>query len=72
MRFNSAQAQVAYSLSLAILEFMIDRYGMYNVKRVLEELGKNKSIDEAMRDGLSISYEVFQKEWQSEFEKGRG
>lgn len=72
MRLNSAQAQVAYSLSLAILEFMIERYGMYNVKRVLEELGKNKSIDEAMMDGLSISYEVFQKEWQDDFEKGRG
>lgn len=72
MGFSSAQSHVAYSVSLAIVEFMIDRYGMHNVKRVLEELGKNKSIDEAMRDGLSISYEAFQKEWQSDFEKGRG
>ncbi|MEK6678891.1 MAG: tetratricopeptide repeat protein [Nitrospirota bacterium] len=72
MGFSSAQSHVAYSVSLAIVEFMIDRYGMYNVKRVLEELGKNKTIDEAMRDGLSIPYEVFQKEWQSDFEKGRG
>ena len=72
MGFSSAQSYVAYSVSLAIVDFMVDRYGMYNVKRVLEELGKNKSVEEAMRDGLSISYEVFQKEWQSEFEKGRG
>ena len=72
MGFSSSQAYVAYALSHAVVEFMIDRYGMYNVKRVLEELGKSKTIDEAMRDGLSIPYEVFQKEWQSEFEKGRG
>lgn len=72
MGFSSAQSYVAYSVSLAIVEFMIDRYGMSNVKRVLEELGKNKNIDEAMKDGLSIPYEVFQKEWQGDFEKGRG
>ncbi|MBI5181758.1 MAG: tetratricopeptide repeat protein [Nitrospirae bacterium] len=68
--FNSYQAQIAYTMSHAVVEFMIERYGMHNIKRVLEELGNNKTIEQAFSDGLTLSYEQFQKEWQENFLKG--
>ncbi len=70
MGFNSYQAQIAYTMSHAVVEFMIERYGMHNIKRVLEELGSNKTIEQAFSDGLTLSYEQFQKEWQENFSKG--
>lgn len=70
MGLNSFQAQIAYTLSHSIVEFMIERYGIYGVKRVIEELGKNKAIEQAFSDGLTLTYEQFQKEWQENFLKG--
>ena len=70
MGFSSAQSYVAYSVSLAIVEFMIDRYGMYNVKRVLEELGKNKTIDEAMRMVCQFHTRFFRRNGRAILKRG--
>ncbi len=65
MGLNASQAAIAYDESLSAVSFLIDEFGLWRLKRLLEELGQNGNIDEAMRSTLLISYEQFQLRWQS-------
>jgi tetratricopeptide (TPR) repeat protein len=63
MGFNNVQAAVAYSISLSATEYIINEFGMSAVKRILENLGENKTVGEAISSTLYLSYEDFQKNW---------
>lgn len=63
MGFNTAQAMVAYSVSLSATEYIINEFGMSAVKRILENIGQGKTLEKAISDSLYISYEDLQKNW---------
>jgi len=63
MGFNTTQAMVAYSVSLSATEYIINEFGISAVKRILENLGENKTVEEAISSTLYFSYEDFQKNW---------
>jgi tetratricopeptide (TPR) repeat protein len=65
---NSHQAQVAYLLSLSAVRHMVDSYGMYRVKSVLDELGNGADITKAISTSLSLSYEEFELGWKRALE----
>ena len=47
---------------------MVDSFGMYRVKAVLEELGKGADTGKAISSGIMISYDEFQRGWKRSLE----
>jgi tetratricopeptide (TPR) repeat protein len=68
MGLASGQAAYAYLFSLSAVRHMIDQYGMYRVKTVLEELGQGAAVGKALSAGLLISYEEFERGWKRSLE----
>lgn len=64
MGMGREQAAYAYLVSLSAVKFMIDRYGMYRVKKVIEELGRGADTARAIESGISISYEELEHAWR--------
>ena len=65
---NSFQASYAYLLSLSAVRYMVDRYGMYRVKMVLEELSSGSDANRAISSSLSLSVQEFELGWKSSLE----
>jgi len=68
MGFDGNQAGYAYLFSLSAVRHMIDKYGMYRVKSVLEELGQGADTAKALSTGLLVSYEDFERGWKRSLE----
>lgn len=65
---NGPQASYAYLLSLSAVRHMVDRYGMYRVKMVLEELSSGADPARAISSALSISPQEFERGWKNSME----
>lgn len=63
MRLNSNAAHLAYLLSLSATEYTIREFGFFSVRRVLENLGKGMTLDEAISEALYLSYDELEKSW---------
>jgi tetratricopeptide (TPR) repeat protein len=64
LQLNGAQASLAYAESFAAVKALVDRYGLFRVRQLLEDLGRQKNFAEAFSDQFMISYEAFQSDWQ--------
>jgi len=53
-----------YEQSFQLVTYLIDRYGMFRVKQLLEEFGKGKDSDEGLRNILKISIDRLEREWK--------
>jgi tetratricopeptide (TPR) repeat protein len=69
MGLGNAQAQNAYLFSLSSVRYMVDSFGMYRVKTVLEELGKGADTGKALSSGIMISYDEFERGWKQSLEQ---
>ena len=56
-----------YEQSFHLVSYMVKRYGMFRVKQVLGEFGKNQNSEEAIRNVLNISSERLEREWKTTF-----
>jgi Tfp pilus assembly protein PilF len=65
---NGPQATYAYLLSLTAVRHMVDRYGMYRVKMVLEELSAGSDPSRAIDKALLISFPEFERGWKRSLE----
>ncbi len=68
LRMEANQAKFAYLYSLSAVCYMVDTYGLYRVKSVLEELGRGADIGAAIHSGIMRSYDEFQKGWKQSVE----
>ncbi len=68
MGLNGSQAQLAYLMSLSSVKYLIDSFGLYRAKSVLEELGSGADSGKAINNGLTISYEDFDRGWKRSLE----
>jgi tetratricopeptide (TPR) repeat protein len=68
MGFNNIQAAIAYDESLSAVAFLVDEFGIWRLKMLLEELARQGNMDEAMRSALLISYDQFQSRWHASLE----
>jgi len=64
MGLDTIQAAIAYEESLSAVSFLIDEYGMWRFKMLLEDLATKGTIDAAISSTLSISYDQFQSRWE--------
>lgn len=65
---NGHQASSAYLLSLSAVRHMVDRYGMYRVKMVLEELASGADPARAINNALLIAHQDFERGWKRSLE----
>jgi tetratricopeptide (TPR) repeat protein len=68
MGLTGNQAMYAYLFSLSSVRYLIDSFGMYRVKSVLDELAANRDIRTAVNSGIMRSYEEFQQGWKRSLE----
>jgi len=68
MGLGSEQAVFAYLISLSSVRYMIDSFGMYRVKDVLEELAAGTDTDSAISKSIMLSYEEFDSNWKRSLE----
>lgn len=66
--YGGAEAGYAYLLSLSAVRHMIDDYGLYRVKIVLDELAVGADASRAIGNGLLVSYEDFEHRWKLSLE----
>lgn len=57
MRFDSSRAGLAYAESLAAVGMLRDRYGAFQLPELLRSLGRGRTMEEALREVLRMSYE---------------
>ncbi len=65
---GSKQAAIAYLFSLSSVQYMVDSFGMYRVKAVLEGLAADGDIGRAINSGMTISYEELDRGWKRSLE----
>lgn len=68
MGYSGAQASFAYLQSLSVVNHMIEDYGLYRVRTVLDELGGGSNLDRAVSNGLIVSLEEFERGWRRSLE----
>jgi len=68
MKFGSEQAVFAYLISLSSVRYMIDNFGIYRVKDVLEELAGGADTGKAISKSIMFSYEEFDSNWRRSLE----
>ncbi len=65
---GSSQAHNAYLFSLSAVRYMIDSFGVYRVRGMLDELAKGADTGGALSRGIMIPYEEFERGWKSSLE----
>jgi tetratricopeptide (TPR) repeat protein len=68
MGLNNNQASYAYLFSLSSVRYMIDTFGMYRVKSVLDELAAGADVAKAIGNGTTLSYEELDRGWKRSLE----
>ncbi|HUK57069.1 MAG TPA: tetratricopeptide repeat protein [Nitrospiria bacterium] len=63
LQLSDAQAALAYGESYAAVKTLADRYGLFRIRQLLEDLGRKKNFTEAFADAFMVSYEAFQSDW---------
>jgi tetratricopeptide (TPR) repeat protein len=68
MKYTGAQAGTAYLISLSAVRYLIDDYGLYRARIVLDHLGKGADPLRAIEDGLLLSLDEFERAWKRSLE----
>jgi tetratricopeptide (TPR) repeat protein len=68
MGLSGTQASLAYLISLSAVSHLIDRYGMYRVRMVLDDLATGADPGRAINNALLITHEEFERGWKRSLE----
>lgn len=63
MGLSSQSAQGAYLISLSATEYIIREFGLFSVRKILENIGSGMSTSEAISEALYLSYDDLEKSW---------
>jgi tetratricopeptide (TPR) repeat protein len=62
-QFPAASLSTAYLTASAATQHLLDRYSMHTVRQLMNVLMTGQSLEMAMQQKLSLSYEQFQRQW---------
>lgn len=65
---DGKQAFAAYLFSLSSVRYMIDTFGLYRVRMVLDELGAGADPGEAIDKAMMVSYDELDRGWKRSLE----
>lgn len=68
-RQDALWVSLFYQESFHLTSYLVNRYGMFNVKKMLIEFSQGKTSDEVVRNVLQISIARLEKEWRATFTK---
>jgi hypothetical protein len=54
----------AYLEARSATQLLVDSYGLHGIQQVIQLLQAGHSLDAAMQQKLSVSYEQFRKQWE--------
>jgi tetratricopeptide (TPR) repeat protein len=60
---SNKNVPIAYQESYSAVSFLIEKYGMYRMKEMLESISKGNNPDQAFRNAFSKTYSDFIREW---------
>ncbi len=63
MRLMDNDVASAYALSLSATEYIINEFGPFSVKTILEGLSEGYGLDEAISSAIYIPYDVLEESW---------
>jgi len=55
-RFSSVQAEIAYAESLSATEYLRDRYGIFEITRILQSIGSGVEPETALTNSTGMDY----------------
>ncbi len=58
-----------YQQSFHLTKYLVGRYGVFMIKKMLADFGKGKNSDEVIHSNLQISPQKLEKEWRDTFIK---
>ena len=62
-RSQATNLDLAYVESSTAVQSLVDRFGMYGIRQLMNQLQAGQSLDGAMKQKWSLPYEQFQREW---------
>ncbi len=68
---NEVQLKLAYDESYTLVNYLIRRYGRYKIKKILERLGNNETIESAIKGELNLTMAEFEKRWLNDLTAGK-
>lgn len=63
---------IAYLEASSAVQHLMDQYSMYNVRHLMTLVRTGQSLDAAMLQKLSVSYERFHRQWEQDFRSSLG
>lgn len=63
--------ELAYEESYTLANYLKKRYNLYKIKKILERLGNNETIESAFKEELNIKITEFEKRWLNELRTGK-
>lgn len=60
---SSPKVGLAYCEALSLVRFVAGRYGVYNLRRILDNIDAGDDIDGALTKAISLNAEGIEKEW---------
>jgi tetratricopeptide (TPR) repeat protein len=63
---NTNVVSLAYRESYSVVLYLIERYGLYRIKELLQDLGRGTDLNTAFSSAFSISFDRFAQTWGSE------
>lgn len=63
MGLSPQSAQGAYLVSLSATEYIIREFGLFSVRKILENIGSGMSTSEAISAAIYLSYDDLEKSW---------
>lgn len=68
---DEIQLELAYEQAYTLANYLIKRYSRYKIRKVLERLGNNETIDLAFRKELNITMAEFERRWLKDLKAGK-
>lgn len=63
-QFSDEAVRIAYLEARSAVQTLVDRYNIYGVRQIMKLLQQGQSLDTAMKQQWSVSYEQFQQQWE--------
>ena len=64
------EASVVYAVSYAATKYLVERWGLWDIQRLLRRLGEGVSFDVALKETTRLTLADFEREWVTSFGRG--
>jgi len=65
---SSPRIRLAYIQAMSVVQFIASRYGVYNLRRILDRIDEGDDIEEALRRSINIGMKQLEEEWRKSLE----